>query len=130
MSGSVGSRRLGGALCALGLGLVPWTASLAARGEWGWATLDVAEAAGLITTGMLVRRGRSVRVLATTTAALLLADAGVEIVLAHRGELTLAFPLARAVFAEIPTAAMCLRAAGWSVRVRQEKVSRRGWRDG
>lgn len=111
-------------LVVLGVVMVPWLALLAAAGQWGWTVLDLGEAAGLLTTGRLLRRVRA-RVLAAvvvgraapgaaaaavTTAALLLADAGTDLATAAPAALPVA--VAMAVAAELPVAALCLAVAG------------------
>ncbi|RAG82859.1 hypothetical protein DN069_25150 [Streptacidiphilus pinicola] len=98
------------ALVGMGLALIPWMFLLAAQGEWPWVGLDVAEAAGLISTGLLLRRGDARGALtAAVTAALLLTDASFDVTTSHGAELVQAWVLA--LLLELPIAALCGRLA-------------------
>ncbi|MEZ0067836.1 hypothetical protein ABIA32_003852 [Streptacidiphilus sp. MAP12-20] len=97
-------------LVVIGLALVPWMGVLAASGEWSWVGLDVLEAAGLISTGLLLRRGDGrAAVTAGATAALLLTDAWFDVMTSHGAELSQAWLLA--LLLELPIAALCARLA-------------------
>ena len=116
-AGGAGRSLLGGrrltlpvALAGMGLALIPWMFVLAAQGEWPWVGLDVAEAAGLISTGLLLRRGDARGALtAAVTAALLLTDAFFDVTTSHGAELVQAWVLA--LLLELPIAALCGRLA-------------------
>src|SRR5581483_2301688 len=97
------ARPLARFLIAAGVLLVPWLVYLAwtlpAASAPGWTALDALEAAGLITTGLLLRRGDPRLVPpALATAVLLVADAYVDVTTAT--DLTSA--IAMAVLAEFP----------------------------
>jgi phosphoribosylamine--glycine ligase len=105
------------ALASAGVGLLPWLVYLAvslpaSARAWHWAAawvgLDAMEAAGLLSTGLLLLR-RDVRycLTAMATAALLLADAWFDVTTAQpgAGELT---SFAMALIAELPTSALCI----------------------
>ncbi|WP_051942593.1 hypothetical protein [Streptacidiphilus rugosus] len=97
-------------LVLMGVALVPWMGVLAASGEWPWVGLDVLEAAGLISTGLLLRRGDGRAALtASATAALLLMDAWFDVMTSHGAELTQAWFLA--LLLELPIAGLCARLA-------------------
>ncbi len=111
------SRWLAIALAGAGVGLLPWLVYLAVSlpaspraWHWpvAWVGLDAMEAAGLLSTGLLLLR-RDVRfcLTAMATAALLLADAWFDVTTAQpgAGELT---SVAMALVAELPTAALCI----------------------
>ncbi|MEZ0091638.1 hypothetical protein [Streptacidiphilus sp. EB129] len=103
--------RLAWALVGLGLALLPWLATLGAAGEWNWVGLDALEAAGLISTGLLLRRADPRHGLtAVATAALLLTDAWFDITTAAPGT-DLAVALAMAAFLELPISVLCTRLA-------------------
>jgi len=103
-------------LAAGGAGLLPWLVYLAASlppdavaWHWpaAWAGLDAMEAAGLISTGVLMLRGDArYRLMAIATAALLAADAWFDVTTAPPGSGELA-SLLMAALAELPTAAAC-----------------------
>jgi hypothetical protein len=105
-----------------GLGLIPWLAYLAislpsstTASHWpaAWAGLDAMEAAGLISTGvLLLRRDARACLTAAGTAALLLADAWFDVTTAPPGSGALT-SLLMAVLAELPAAALC---AGLAIR--------------
>ncbi|MEY9876908.1 hypothetical protein ABH931_006421 [Streptacidiphilus sp. MAP12-33] len=98
------------ALVGMGLALLPWMCLLAAQGEWSWVGLDVLEAAGLIATGLLLRRGDARAALtAAATTALLLTDAWFDVTTSHGAELVQAWVLA--LLLELPIAALCGRLA-------------------
>lgn len=98
------------ALVGMGLALIPWMFLLAAQGEWPWVGLDVAEATGLISTGLLLRRGDARGALAAAvTAVLLLTDAFFDVTTSHGAELVQAWVLA--LLLELPIAALCGRLA-------------------
>jgi hypothetical protein len=104
-------RFLGLGILASGIGLVPWLVVLAvtlpSATRVAWVGLDSLEALGLITTGLLVRRGDRRRVLtAAATATLLLIDAWFDVTTASGGS-ALTESIAMAVLAEIPMAAIC-----------------------
>jgi phosphoribosylamine---glycine ligase len=104
-------------LAAAGIGLLPWMVYLglslpASPVAWHWPAawigLDALEAAGLFGTGYwLLRRDPKYCLAAAGTAALLMADAWFDVTTAPpgAGELESA---AMAVFAELPTAALCM----------------------
>ena len=99
------------ALVGLGLVLVPWLGVLAASGAWNWVGLDSLEAAGLVVTGLLLRRADPRHCLtAAGTAVLLLTDAWFDVTTAAPGQ-ALAVALAMAVLAELPLAYLCARLA-------------------
>ena len=99
------------ALVVLGLVLVPWLGVLAASGAWNWVGLDSLEAAGLVVTGLLLRRADPRHCLtAAGTAVLLLTDAWFDVTTAAPGR-ALATALAMAVLAELPLAYLCTRLA-------------------
>jgi hypothetical protein len=111
------SRWLAIGLAGAGLGLLPWLVYLALNlpaspraWHWpaAWVGLDAMEAAGLLSTGLLLLR-RDVRycLTAMATAALLLADAWFDVTTAPPGggELT---SVVMALVAELPTAALCI----------------------
>jgi hypothetical protein len=104
-------RFLGLGILASGIGLVPWLVVLAvtlpSATRVAWVGLDSLEALGLITTGLLVRRGDRRRVLtAAATATLLLIDAWFDVTTASGGS-AFTESIAMAVLAEIPMAAIC-----------------------
>lgn len=109
--GAVRPELLSWGLVALGSVLVPWLGVLAASGEWSWVGLDSLEAAGLVATGLLLRRTDPRHCLAAAaTAGLLLMDAWFDCTTAAPGtDLTVA--LAMAVLLEVPIAALCGRLA-------------------
>lgn len=99
------------ALVGLGLVLVPWLGVLAASGAWNWVGLDSLEAAGLVVTGLLLRRADPRHCLtAAGTAMLLLTDAWFDVSTAAPGQ-ALATALAMALLAELPLACLCARLA-------------------
>ena len=103
-------------LAGSGLGLIPWLAYLvvslpASPVAWhwraAWAGLDGMEAAGLLSTGiLLLRRDPRACLTAAGTAALLLADAWFDVTTAPPGSGALS-SLLMAVLAELPAAALC-----------------------
>jgi hypothetical protein len=103
-------------LAGSGLGLIPWLAYLAVSlpaspvaWHWpaAWAGLDGMEAAGLLSTGiLLLRRDPRACLTAAGTAALLLADAWFDVTTAPPGSGALS-SLLMAVLAELPAAALC-----------------------
>lgn len=125
---SRGTRRIGRLLVASGLGLLPWMYVLAAglpavmtapRRPAAWIGLDVLEAAGLIATGLLARRGDRRHALgAAATAALLVVDAWFDTMTAtSTGDLAAA--IAMALCPELPLAAVC----GWlAIRASRQHV--------
>jgi hypothetical protein len=104
------ARRLGRALVAAGAALVPWMAGLAVLGvRWrtAWVGLDTLEALGLVTTGLLLRRGdRRCSLAAAVTATLLVVDAWFDTTTASPG-LDRLTAVAAAGFLELPLAAVC-----------------------
>ncbi|GAA1034122.1 MULTISPECIES: hypothetical protein [Amycolatopsis] len=109
-------RRAATVLTVLGLAMIPWLVFLhtelpstaqAAHWAWMWTGLDSLEALGLLSTGLLLRRGdRRACLTAAATSALLLADAWFDIMTAAPGpDFTLAVLMA--VFAEVPLAVVC-----------------------
>jgi hypothetical protein len=105
---------------AAGVGMLPWLAylavslpSTAVAWHWraAWTGLDAMEAAGLLSTGILLRR-RDPRacLTAAATAALLLADAWFDVTTAPPGSGVLT-SLLMAVVAEFPAAAVCITVA-------------------
>jgi phosphoribosylamine---glycine ligase len=111
-----GQRRLAAGLAGAGLLLLPWMAYLAVSlpaspraFHWpaAWVGLDALEAAGLLATGVLLRRGDARYCLtAMATAALLVTDAWFDVTTAPPGSGALA-SAAMAVLAELPGAALC-----------------------
>ncbi|MEU7045472.1 hypothetical protein AB0A77_31055 [Streptomyces varsoviensis] len=105
-------RRLGYALVACGLALLPWLVVLAlpataTRWTAAWIGLDALEALALIGTGLLaVRASAHAAVAAGATAALLVADAWFDITTAAPGP-ALATALAMALALELPLATLC-----------------------
>jgi hypothetical protein len=110
------SRWLGRALIASGLAMIPWLVMLSVRlpfsaraAHWctTWVGLDVLEALGLITTGVLIRRGDGRSSLAAvTTATLLLVDAWFDVTTAATGP-DLATAILMAALLELPVATLC-----------------------
>jgi hypothetical protein len=109
-------------LAGAGLAMIPWLAYLAVSlpasptaWHWpaAWVGLDAMEAAGLVSTGvLLLRRDARACLTAAGTAALLLADAWLDVTTAPPGSGALT-SLLMAVLAELPAAALC---AGLAVR--------------
>jgi hypothetical protein len=109
-------RRAATVLTVLGLAMIPWLVLLnaglpataqAAHWDWAWTGLDSFEALGLLSTGLLLRRGDSRACLTSAaTSALLLVDAWFDTMTAAPGS---DFKLAvlMAVFAELPLAVAC-----------------------
>ncbi|MEV0267034.1 hypothetical protein AB0I49_37630 [Streptomyces sp. NPDC050617] len=102
------SRRLGHALVACGLALLPWLVALAAADRPAvWVGLDALEALALIGTGVLtVRRDRHRGAAAGATGMLLVADAWFDTMTAAPGA-GFATALAMALAVELPLAALC-----------------------
>ncbi|MEY9965290.1 hypothetical protein ABIA33_003332 [Streptacidiphilus sp. MAP12-16] len=107
-------------LLGLGLALLPWmvvlatslpTSATASHWSLAWVGLDALEAAGLISTGILLHRDDPRHSLtAVATAALLLTDAWFDITTAAPGgDLTTA--VATALIVELPVAFVCARLA-------------------
>ncbi|MEU4799551.1 hypothetical protein [Streptomyces sp. NPDC023327] len=110
------ARAAAGGLIGLGLAMVPWLIVLhtwlpgtaeSARWAWAWTGLDCLEAAGMLATGVLLRRGDPRGALtAAATATLLLVDAWFDTMTAAPGaDLTSA--LLMAACAELPLAVTC-----------------------
>jgi len=125
---SRGTRRIGRLLVASGLGLLPWMYVLAAglpavmtapRWPAAWIGLDVLEAAGLITTGMLATRGDRWHALsAAATTALLVVDAWFDTMTATSTS-DLGAAIAMALCPELPLAAVC----GWlAIRASRQRI--------
>jgi hypothetical protein len=103
-------------LAGTGLGMIPWLVYLAVSlpaspvaWHWpaAWTGLDAMEAAGLLSTGiLLLRRDPRACLTAAGTAALLLADAWFDVTTAPPGAGALS-SLLMAVLAELPAAALC-----------------------
>jgi hypothetical protein len=103
-------------LAGAGLGMIPWLVYLAVSlpaspvaWHWpaAWAGLDAMEAAGLLSTGiLLLRRDPRACLTAAGTAALLLADAWFDVTTAPPGAGALT-SLLMALLAELPAAALC-----------------------
>ncbi|MEY9946506.1 hypothetical protein [Kitasatospora sp. GAS1066B] len=107
-------------LTVLGLAMVPWLFFLhaglpataqAAHWAWTWTGLDALEAVGLLSTGLLLRRGdRRAGLTSAATATLLLVDAWFDtMTAAPGGELTASVLMAMG--AELPLAVLCARLA-------------------
>jgi hypothetical protein len=125
-SARVGAARVGSALgvgallVGLGVALLPWLAVLATTlpatatvQHWwlAWVGLDCLEAVGLISTGLLLRRGDPRRCLtAVATAVLLLCDAWFDTTTSAPGA-DFATAVAMAVLVELPLAWLCARLA-------------------
>ncbi|WP_329569496.1 hypothetical protein [Kitasatospora sp. NBC_01266] len=109
-------RRAATVLTVLGLAMVPWLFFLhtglpgtaqAAHWAWAWTGLDSLEALGLLSTGLLLRRGDQRACLAAAaTATLLLVDAWFDTMTAAPGSDLIASAL-MAVGAELPLAVLC-----------------------
>jgi hypothetical protein len=107
---------LGRALIASGLAMIPWLVMLAVRlpssaraAHWSttWVGLDILEALGLVTTGVLIRRGDGRSSLAAATAATsLLVDAWFDVTTAAAGP-DLATAILMAALLELPIATLC-----------------------
>ncbi len=107
-------------LVGLGLALLPWLVVLATTlpttataDHWSlaWVGLDCLEAVGLISTGVLLRRGDPRRCLtAVATAVLLLCDAWFDTTTSAPGA-DFASAVAMAVLVELPLACLCVRLA-------------------
>jgi hypothetical protein len=111
-----GARRTAGFLVACAIGLACWVVYLGFTLDqhylvrrWGlaWMGLDVAEAAGLLATAVLLRR-RSVyaALAAASTSTLFLIDAWFDTVTSNQG-LDYAVALGLAFFGEIPLCVVC-----------------------
>jgi hypothetical protein len=110
------SRWLGRALIAGGLAMIPWLVMLAIRlppsaraAHWpmAWVGLDILEALGLVTTGVLIRRGnRRSSLAAAATATSLLVDAWFDVTTAATGP-DLATAILIAALLELPIATLC-----------------------
>lgn len=113
---SVLQRRAALALTLIGLAMVPWVVYLhmglpatahASHWAWTWTGLDGLEGGGLLSTGLLLRRGDHRACLtAVVTAALLVADAWFDTMTAAPGA-DLAQAVVMAACAELPLAAAC-----------------------
>ena len=111
-----GPRRLAAIMIGVGLCLLPWLAYLAVSlpaspraAHWPavWAGLDALEAAGLISTGLLLRRGDARYCLtAVATAAFLVTDAWFDVLTAPPGA-DLLESAAMALASELPAAVVC-----------------------
>ena len=122
------SRLVALGLAAAGVGMLPWLVYLAVSlppdpvaWHWpaAWAGLDAMEAAGLMSTGLLMLRGDSrYRLAAIATAALLTADAWFDVTTAPPGSGELA-SLLMAALAELPAAAVCTWLAFAALRARR-----------
>ncbi|MFI8767631.1 hypothetical protein ACIGN6_22350 [Streptomyces sp. NPDC053792] len=104
-------RRQGLVLMGAGLALLPWLGYLAGTlppaEAAAWIGLDALEAAALLTAGSRLMRGDARhRVPAAAAAALLLADACVDLATSAGGP-ELAVAVAMAVLAELPLAVLC-----------------------
>ncbi|MDF9813137.1 hypothetical protein [Streptomyces sp. SPB162] len=109
-------RPLGYVLIALGVALIPWLFVLATSlpataqaSHWStaWVGLDALEAAGLIGTGVLLRRRDHRRgIAAAATAMLLVVDAWFDVSTAAPGA-DIASAVLMAVCVELPLAALC-----------------------
>lgn len=118
-------RLIGLGLVGAGIVLLPWLVVLATSlpatataSHWSaaWVGLDAMEAAGLITTGVLVARGDRHRgPAAAATGMLLVVDAWFDVMTAAPGADRLS-ALAMAGFAELPLAVLCAVLAVRSVR--------------
>ena len=107
-------------LVGLGLALLPWLVVLATTlpstttvPHWSlaWVGLDCLEAAGLISTGVLLRRGDPRRCLtAVATSVLLVCDAWFDITTSAPGA-DVASAVAMALLVELPLALFCARLA-------------------
>lgn len=105
------------AMVLCGLLLVPWILYLAGQlphttraRNWSlmWTGLDIAEALGLVLTGILLRRRSSYRALpAAFTSALLAVDAWVDVTTSAPGHAK-ALAITMAALVEVPAAICCL----------------------
>ncbi|MEW2129285.1 hypothetical protein [Streptomyces sp. NPDC005435] len=116
----------GRVLAGAGLALLPWLGYLAGTlppaEAAAWVALDALEAAALITAGGCLLRGDPRhRVPAAAAAALLLADACLDLATAAPGP-ELATAAAMAVCAELPLAALCVAVAVRPVTRRAEEA--------
>jgi hypothetical protein len=121
------------AFVAIGIGLIPWILylaySLPSRHvqthfyDVGWTGFDVFLATMLTLTGIgLLRRSLWVQATAASAASLLVCDAWFDVLSSSRhGERLLALLLA--VFAELPTAAVCV-AIAWNAEATAERAGR------
>ncbi|WP_051970343.1 hypothetical protein [Kitasatospora azatica] len=100
------SSRLPLVLAGAGFALLPWVVVLAlVPGSLGWIALDLAEAACLLGSALLLRRGHAARrPLAALAALLLVGDAWCDVSTAGS---SLLVAVAMAVCAELPLAALC-----------------------
>jgi len=103
-------------LTVLGAAMIPWliflhsrlpTTAQVSHWDWTWTGMDSFEALGLLSTGLLLRRGdRRACLTSAATSALLLVDAWFDTMTAAPGpDFTLAVLMA--VFAEVPLAVAC-----------------------
>lgn len=109
-------RRVAAVLTALGLAMIPWLFVLhaglpataqASHWAWTWTGLDTLEAIGLLSTGLLLRRGdQRASLTAAATSTLLLIDAWFDTMTAAPGT-DLATAELMAVLIELPLAAAC-----------------------
>ena len=107
-------------LVGLGLALLPWLVVLATTlpstttvSHWSlaWVGLDCLEAVGLISTGVLLRRGDPRRCLtAMATSVLLVCDAWFDVTTSAPGA-EVASAVAMALLVELPLALFCARLA-------------------
>jgi hypothetical protein len=114
-----GSRRLGLGLIAAGVCVILWIGVLAAQtpvlaeaSNWNaaWIGLDALEGAGLVSTGLLLRRQDPRMCLAAAaTAMLLFVDAWFDVMTATAAERPLS--IAMAVLVELPIGSLCARLA-------------------
>lgn len=117
---ALSARWLPAGLIGAGAALIPWLIVLAAglpsaamASHWAaaWAGLDAMEAIGLLTTGtLLARRNDRGRLTAMATAALLIADAWLDVMTSAAGQ-DQAVAVAMAVFCELPVAGLCVTVA-------------------
>jgi phosphoribosylamine--glycine ligase len=125
-------RLLAMAFIAAGLSLLPWMVYLAVSlpaspraWHWpaAWVGLDAMEAAGLASTGLLLRKGDARYCLtAIVTSALLVTDAWFDVTTAPPGS-GLLMSAAMALTAELPVAALCAALALRGVRRLREPGS-------
>ena len=118
---------------AAGLGMIPWLAYLAVSlpasptaWHWraAWVGLDGMEAAGLVSTGiLLLRRDARACLTAAATAALLLSDAWFDMALDY-GSRGFVVSLLEAILVEIPLAVIMFAAARRLIRLNVHTLMR------
>lgn len=124
---------LGRGILLAGLGMLPWLfilartlppTAVAAHWSTAWVGLDGLEALGLVTTGLaFIRRYDWLCLPAAITATLLVIDAWFDVTTSAPGSAATE-AIAMAVFAELPTAALCFAIAVLNAPGRQRAQAR------